>query len=198
MSKHSDHNLGQKDGARANTFDEITERFNPFTSPEYKQGFQHAIEQQTHASPSNRGSSNDSRSNSGSSGWFDCGDSSSGSEDSGSGSSGSTGSGCFLSTACIAAIGLPDNCVELCTLRRFRDEYVAAIAGGHSEITHYYKLAPKIVAAIDQRSDSLDLYGKIYDFIVSPCVRLIADGLLDEAFKLYKVQTQRLSAFTLS
>ena len=42
-----DHNLGEADGAKANAADEIVENLNPFSSPHYKKGFRHGIEQQS-------------------------------------------------------------------------------------------------------------------------------------------------------
>ena len=118
----------------------------------------------------------------------------SGGSSGGSDNSGSSGSFCFLTTACVTAMGLPDDCTDLVTLRRFRDEYVKALPSGIAEIRSYYDLAPRILEAINQRTDRLDWYRWIYQTIVSPCVGLIANGYLDEAFSLYKQQTQQLSA----
>jgi hypothetical protein len=171
MSKQSDHNEGQKDGSKASGFDEIAENFNPFTSPEYKEGFRHGVEQQSHSNPDKESSSSDSG---------------------GSESGGSSSSICFLSTACTAALGLPDDCLELRTLREFRDEYVAVMPRGAAELTAYYELAPRVVRTIDAAQDPVELYGKIYEFIVHPCVQLIEEGLLEAAFKLYKRRTHQL------
>jgi len=168
MSKQSEHNQGQEDGAKANAFDEVMERFNPFHSSSYMQGFNHGIEQQSNSNPENR--------------------------ESGNSGSDSKESGCFLSTACVVSLGLSDDCHELNTLRRFRDNYLITMPNGLTEIDAYYELAPKIVAAINKRPDRLEIHRVIYNSLVDPCVRLISLGLLDEAFRLYKLQTQRLSS----
>ncbi len=173
MSKLSDHNEGQRDGSRASGFDEIMENFNPFSSTEYKEGYRHGVAQQTNANPDNNDSS------------------------SGGPESGGSGSGCFLSTACTTAMGLPDDCAELCILRRFRDNHIATMPNGLIEIRAYYDLAPQIVAAIDRRADRTDIYRNIYDLVVKPCVRLIEQGVLDDAFNVYKSQTLRLTATVL-
>jgi hypothetical protein len=78
--------------------------------------------------------------------------------------------GCFLSTACIAARGLPDDCEELTVLRRFREEHLRGAAAGDSLLRDYDTLAPRIVAAIDQRPDARALYERIYAE-VALCVR---------------------------
>ena len=42
-------------------------------------------------------------------------------------------------------LGLPDDCFELRTLRRYRDETLAAMPGGNAAIAAYYLLAPSIL-----------------------------------------------------
>jgi hypothetical protein len=78
--------------------------------------------------------------------------------------------GCFLSTACTAARGLPDDCEELTVLRRFREEHLRGAAEGESLLRDYDTLAPRIVAAIDERPDALAVYERIYAE-VALCVR---------------------------
>ena len=51
-------------------------------------------------------------------------------------------SGCYLTSACIAARGLPDDCEELMTLRIFRDKWLKLQPGGIEEIAEYYSTAP--------------------------------------------------------
>ena len=120
------------------------------------------------------------------------------SDSSGSGSNDSGGGSCFLSTACISAMGLPDDCFELLVLRHFRDGYVIAMPNGPDEVQNYYDLAPRIVTAINNRADRIALYELIFNSIVSPCVKFISAGLPDKAFDLYKTQTQHLSDTVLS
>lgn len=82
------------------------------------------------------------------------------------------GSGCFLTTACVAARGLPDDCEELRTLRQFRDGYMRALPEGPSMIQEYYRIAPAIVRVIDEREDARALYAHIYA-VVTDCVEKI-------------------------
>lgn len=94
--------------------------------------------------------------------------------------------GCFLTSACTAARGLPDDCRELQTLRRFRDEWLKHQPEGITLIAHYYEVAPKIVAAIDAREDRLEIYDDMYRKLVIPCVEMIEDGQNLDALKLYR------------
>lgn len=106
----------------------------------------------------------------------------------------SSSGGCFLTSACTNARGLDDDCYELTTLRSFRDTWLKSQPGGSNEIKEYYRIAPKIVEEIDSRSDKFSIYERIYEQLVSPCLRLIENKEYDAAFALYKDQTLALAA----
>ena len=59
--------------------------------------------------------------------------------------------GCFLTTACCEVLGLPDDCFELRTLRRYRDESLAAMPGGNAAIAAYYLVAPSILDRLSRK-----------------------------------------------
>lgn len=105
------------------------------------------------------------------------------------------GGGCFLSTACIEAMGLPDNCFELELLRWFRDTYVLRLPHGDTEVTAYYTLAPNLVAAINRGPHRNYIFYTIYRDLIWPCVTLILNGRFDEAFALYKSYCRRLHRY---
>ena len=99
---------------------------------------------------------------------------------------GNESSGCFLTSACTEAKGLPDDCYELTTLRKFRDEYLAKQECGKCEIDHYYQVAPVIVAKIHSDTNAKAVFEKIYAELVAPCVKLIEDGDLVTAHSKYR------------
>ena len=103
-------------------------------------------------------------------------------------------SGCFLTSACVEAKGLPDNCCELTTLRKFRDEYLANLEYGKCEIAHYYQVAPAIVAKIKASSYSQETFERIYDELVLPCVALIRAGDNARAHTNYRTYVAKLQA----
>lgn len=96
------------------------------------------------------------------------------------------GNHCFISSACVRARGLPDDCLELQILRGFRDTYLKGLSEGRRIIGEYYTVAPSIVAAIDRRSDRQDVYSRLFTDLVEPTVGLIRDGKKREAFDLYQ------------
>lgn len=102
----------------------------------------------------------------------------------------SSSSGCFLTSACVEAKGLPDDCRELTVLRSFRDTYLKE----HScqDICEYYRVAPTIVEKIKQCPNAMDIFEKIYSELVIPCVSLIDNGNNEEAYHKYKDYVQKL------
>lgn len=97
--------------------------------------------------------------------------------------------GCYLTSACIHAKNLPDDCYELSTLRNFRDTYVKADPNGETDIKNYYSVAPRIVERINLQTDSDKIWKNIYDELVLVCVHLIEEGKLQEAYEKYKMYT---------
>ena len=104
----------------------------------------------------------------------------------------SSSGGCYLTSACTAARGLPDDCHELTTLRRFRDEWLKHQPDGILLIARYYEIAPKIVAAIDAQEYRLEVYEGIYQKLVLPCVKMIAENDLQGTLELYRAFTLQL------
>lgn len=96
-------------------------------------------------------------------------------------------SDCYLTSACTEARGLPDDCMELNTLRAFRDNYVRSQPDGEADIGHYYEVAPRIVQMIDSLGcQARPVWDDIYQELVQPCIDLINQQRLAEAYQLYK------------
>ncbi|MBR2489972.1 MAG: hypothetical protein IKB65_00615 [Ruminiclostridium sp.] len=106
----------------------------------------------------------------------------------------SSSGGCYLTSACVEAKGLPDDCMELTTLRRFRDTWLANQPGGKEEIQLYYQVAPAIVTAIQAKKNAKEIFDDIYRSLILPCVTLIQEGKMDETWKLYRETTEKLQA----
>lgn len=107
-------------------------------------------------------------------------------------SSGSSSSGCYLTTACVVSRGLPDDCVELQTLRAFRDNYLAILPNGRTEIDQYYQMAPSVVEAIDKKENCEEIWNQVYTELVAPCVQMIHAQDNEKAHKHYKAYSMEL------
>ncbi|MGN0998102.1 MAG: CFI-box-CTERM domain-containing protein [Faecousia sp.] len=99
---------------------------------------------------------------------------------------GGSSDGCFLTSACVEAKGLPDDCYELTTLRKFRDEYLAKRDCGKCEIEHYYHVAPMIVKKIKESDHGTAIFEQIYNELVLPCVKLIESSDYNGVHSFYR------------
>lgn len=97
----------------------------------------------------------------------------------------SSSSDCFITTACVRAKGLPDDCYELTTLRRFRDEVLLKSPDLKGYVEDYYQKAPLIIAEIDKLDNSLEIYERIYNEMILPSVRYVDEKEEQRAIELY-------------
>ncbi|MBQ2954073.1 MAG: hypothetical protein IJE07_11095 [Clostridia bacterium] len=102
------------------------------------------------------------------------------------------GANCFLTSACVEARGLPDDCHELTTLRRFRDEWLAHAECGQCTIARYYEIAPTIVEQIKAQPDAMAIFEQIYTDLVLPCVALIEKGENEACRAMYQAYVEML------
>lgn len=100
--------------------------------------------------------------------------------------------GCYLTTACVEYKGLADNCLELNTLRRFRDEYLMNVEGGREQILEYYETAPCIIKAIEKSQRKAEVYEVLYEDVILQCVGLINNGKNEQAREKYTKMVQDL------
>jgi hypothetical protein len=91
---------------------------------------------------------------------------------------------CYITTACVDSMGLPDNCDELTTLRNFRDTYLISKNNGRELIDLYYSNAPQIVASIRKRLDKKLIFKELFG-IIANCVNAIKAGDNEYAFQTY-------------
>lgn len=94
---------------------------------------------------------------------------------------------CFITTACCEALGLADDCFELRTLRRYRDDVLAARADGPAEIARYYDLAPRLLNRLRTSAhDPDEALRRLYARYVLPAALAARFGLDRLAYALYR------------
>lgn len=101
---------------------------------------------------------------------------------------------CYLTKACVEAEGLPDDCLELETLRNFRDSYLVNQQGGDVLISEYYSLAPRIIEAINKRPNAHEVFCGIFDRDIIKAVDMVQKGDSESALQHYKDMTNRLKS----
>lgn len=97
--------------------------------------------------------------------------------------------GCFITTAACAHRGLPDDCKELETLRRFRDEQLLCTPQGRALVARYYDIAPDIASALEHESE----FEYVWDCI-QRCILHIANADHQRALSEYRAMVESLSA----
>jgi hypothetical protein len=99
--------------------------------------------------------------------------------------------GCFLTTACVEAKGLGDDCEELSVLRTYRDEYLLRTEKGRSLVQEYYDIAPGIIERIGTRTESREIYLELYDHIAH-AVECVRQGKREKALHVYRAMVRHL------
>jgi len=100
---------------------------------------------------------------------------------------------CYLTSACVAAVGLPDDCWELTAARWLRDAWLARQSGGRREIAAYYRDAPEIVARIHALPDPDGYLKSLYAWHVLPACLAARLGLPRLAHRLYRRMVRTLA-----
>lgn len=125
-------------------------------------------------------------------GWGseDATDDNAGSSDSGGGDSGGGGGGSYIATAATQALGEEG----LTIFEEWRDYMFEALPTFTTSYGRYRVTAPKIVAAIDKKEDSKEIYSWIWDTHLKPIFSLItADKDSTKALKDYKTMVKELT-----
>ena len=101
------------------------------------------------------------------------------------GSSGNNGSFCFISTVVCEYFGKKDDCVELNTLRAYRDNWLRHQPGGQQLIAEYYNNAPLIVSKLRMSANYATYCQYLWDNYLQPCLMFIESKQFESCKKLY-------------
>ena len=99
---------------------------------------------------------------------------------------------CYITTAVCESLNKPDDCYELTTLRKYRDEYLLSTESGREIVEEYYNIAPTIVKRIGRQDDAGEIYRGIWDEYLSPCIHLIEKGRKEECKDRYSEMVRKL------
>jgi hypothetical protein len=98
---------------------------------------------------------------------------------------------CYITTATCQALGLPDDCAELTTLRWFRDAVLLPTPEGARAVARYYRLAPAVVSGINRLPDATAVYRELYRRWVRPAADAVRDGRFALARELFEEMVGR-------
>ena len=101
---------------------------------------------------------------------------------------------CYITTAVCEGLKKPSDCYELRVLKSYRDSYLSGKEQGEALIARYYDIAPTIVKRINKKKESREIYQKLYQTYISPCIRLIEEGENEACLKKYEEMVEMLRA----
>jgi len=100
--------------------------------------------------------------------------------------------GCVLTTVSCHAVGLPDDCFELRTMRRLRDRWIVAQPFGDAALRWYYAISPQILGALPSASHAR-VFRRFYALRVVPAVVAERLGLHACAYRWLKSGVEKLA-----
>ena len=93
---------------------------------------------------------------------------------------------CFLSSSCISAQGLDDNCLELTTLRDFRREYLVGNERGETILEEYHRVSSQILHWIENQDNPQVWYDDLYYRLVKKTIKFIDNDDVEGAIIYYQ------------
>lgn len=99
---------------------------------------------------------------------------------------------CFITTTVCEFQGKADDCYELTTFRKFRDDWLAKAPGGERKIQEYYLYAPMLVQKIDRRADRGAVYQRIWQEYLQSCLKDLEAGKPEACARTYEEMVLRL------
>ncbi|MBN2142514.1 hypothetical protein JW711_04240 [Candidatus Woesearchaeota archaeon] len=99
---------------------------------------------------------------------------------------------CFITTACVGAMGLSDDCLELRTLRGLRSNYVVTSRRGSRLLEQYAETSHKILRIIGRQPNPTEILKRIYKMDIRRAVDLTLAGAYEKAMDHYVGMVRRL------
>ena len=99
---------------------------------------------------------------------------------------------CYITTAVCRSLNKTDDCYELTLLRDYRDHYLMNSENGEELVKEYYNIAPTIVKRIDTGDNSAEVYARIWQDYLNPCIHLIEEEKKEECRELYSDMVRKL------
>lgn len=110
--------------------------------------------------------------------WDGTDDKGSSSGDSGSSGGGSSGGGgdscCYVTTACLDALSLPRDSLELRAMKILTKNHILKTFRGKRDYVLYQRKGPRIVQAIESREDSQNIWRGIYDKLMNVTASILS------------------------
>lgn len=101
---------------------------------------------------------------------------------------------CYITTAVCENLGKGPDCYELRMLKEYRDRLLNLTLEGKALIAEYYDLAPTIVKRIEKEPDRQELYRRLYNEYLTPCVKAIEERRFADCQNKYQEMVGELKS----
>ncbi len=92
---------------------------------------------------------------------------------------------CFITTACLRALDLPEDSLELRAMKTLTKEHILTSRHGMRDYILYGRIAPQVVDAIEARSDSREIWKGVYNRLQG-ITQLVNDRSYEKGYECYK------------
>ena len=106
---------------------------------------------------------------------------------------GSASGGCYLTTILCHRLGKSDDCDELNTLRKFRNEVLQKDEKYQELLFEYDTVGPKIAKELEK--EDITIVQGLFSKFVQPVVRFIKENKCEEAISRYRTMTKSLEDY---
>ncbi len=93
--------------------------------------------------------------------------------------------GCFITTAIVDVLGMDDDCVEMQTLRNFRNTVMQSDEAYIKLLAEYDIVGPKIALALRENEKSKEIAFAAFTKFIKPVVSHVQNGEIEAAINLY-------------
>jgi len=105
------------------------------------------------------------------------------------------GSCCYVTTACLKALGKSLDSPEFTAMKVLTKEHILKSRAGKRDYITYRKIGPKIVQAVESRPDRMQIWDNVYASL-QETARFVYSGKNEDGYRTYKGLVHRLEAQT--
>lgn len=100
-------------------------------------------------------------------------------------SSSSDDSCCYITTACLKSLGMPEDCLEFKAMKILTKEHILKSRQGKRDYVSYGRKSPAIVKRIEARTDAREIWTGVYEKL-KDVAKLVFDKNYEGGYQSYR------------
>jgi hypothetical protein len=97
-----------------------------------------------------------------------------------------SGDGCYLTMAMCEVLNKPDDCFELSTMRKFRDNYLLKNKNTKGLVQEYYKNSPALAIKLKESPEKVNIAKIMIEKYINPIIDMVEKKDYSPAIETYK------------